>query len=301
MRVALVHGSNRLAHGASAVLDPDTAIDAPLHAELAVRDIAFERPLWNDGSVDWSRFDLSVVRTVWDYTQDRDGFIAWAARASEHTVVENPVDVLRWNTHKSYLIELEERGAPVVPTAWLARGDRIDLAELCQARGWGDVVLKPTVAAGSDGLVHVGSSAPARRQAQDHLEVLLDAGDVMVQPFRHRIAEGELSLIAIEGRIHHAVRKRPSEGEFRVQSQFGGSYAREEPSAEAVALAEWILTAIGPPLLFARVDLITADDGSLEVGEVEATEPDLYLEHSEHATTALVDAMMRRVGRRGTA
>jgi len=294
MRIALVHGVDLGADAFSGDRDPEGGIDVALHRALESRGVAFERPLWNDPAVDWSAYDLAVVRTVWDYTQDRDAFVAWAARAGDATTLENPADVLRWNTHKSYLLELEERGAPVVPTAWLGQGDRADLAALCAARGWDEVVIKPAVAAGSDGLVRVGGGPVAHRRAQDELDALLESGDVMVQPFRSRIAEGELSLVAVEGRVTHAVRKRPAEGEYRVQGRFGGRYSPEEPTQEAVALAEWILEALGAPLLYARIDLVTADDGSLELGEVEATEPDLYLEHSEQGTMALVDAILRR-------
>lgn len=294
MRLALVHGADRGAVAFAGVADPEGAVDAALHDALRAGGIEFARPLWGDAAVDWSSYDLAVVRTTWDYTLARDAFLAWAVDAGTRTRLENPPDVLRWNTHKSYLLELEERGAPIVPTAWLGRGDTVDLAGLCAGRGWDEVVLKPAVAAGSDGVVRAGGGAAGHRRAQDALDALVASGDVMVQPFRSRIAEGELSLVAIEGRITHAVRKRPAEGEYRVQGRFGGRYAREHPSADAVALAEWILGALGDPLLYARVDLITADDGSLELGEVEATEPDLYLEHSEEGTRALVEAMIAR-------
>jgi glutathione synthase/RimK-type ligase-like ATP-grasp enzyme len=294
LRIALVHGLDLAAAEFAEGHDPEAAIDVALHDALRARDVPFERPLWNDRSVDWSVYDIAVVRTVWDYTQDRDAFVAWAARTGAVTTLENPADVLRWNTHKGYLLELEERGAPVVPTAWLGRGDRVDLAELCTARGWDEVVVKPAVGAASEGLVRVGGGPAGQRRAQDLLDALLAVDDVLVQPFRRRIVEGELSLVAVEGRVTHAVRKLPAEGGFRVQGRLGGSYAPEEPSAEAVRLAEWILSALGAPLLFARVDLVTADDGTLELGEVEATEPDLYLEHSEQGTMALVDAILRR-------
>ena len=301
MRLALVHGADLGADEFSGDRDPEGAIDVALHDALTARGIAFERPLWSDADVDWAAYDLAVVRTVWDYTVARDAFVDWAARAGSMTRLENPSDVLRWNTHKGYLIELEERGAPVVPTAWLGRGDTVDLAELCASRGWDEVVIKPAVAAGSDGLVRAGGGRAGHRRAQDALDALLDADDVMVQPFRPRIAEGELSLVAVEGRVTHAVRKRPADGEFRVQGRFGGTYLRETPTPDAVGLAEWILEALGAPLLFARVDLVTADDGTLELGEVEATEPDLYLEQSEEGTDALVDAIVARLATAGTA
>ena len=294
MRLALVHGTDP---GSAALVpgeDPEGAIDVALHEALTARDIPFERPHWDDPDVDWAAYDLAVVRTVWDYTLARDAFVDWAARAGGLTHVENPPDVLRWNTHKGYLMELEERGVPVVPTAWLGRGDRVDLAALCASRGWDEVVIKPAVAAGSEGLVRAGGGPAAIARTQDDLDALLAVDDVLVQPFRRRIAEGELSLVAVDGRVTHAVRKVPAEGEFRVQGRFGGRYVAEVPSADAVRLAEWILTTLGSPLLFARIDLVAADDGTLELGELEATEPDLYLEQSEEGTAALVDAIVAR-------
>jgi glutathione synthase/RimK-type ligase-like ATP-grasp enzyme len=301
MRIALVHGLDLGADDSSGDRDPEGAIDVALHEALEARGVAFDRPVWHDATVDWSSYDLAVVRTTWDYTADRAGFLVWAERVATQVAVENTPDVLRWNTHKSYLIELEERGVPVVPTAWLGQGDTVDLSALCAGRGWGEVVVKPTVAAGSDGLLRVGPAVADRRTAQEHVDALLEVGDAMVQPFRRRIAEGELSLVAVEGQVTHAVRKLPADGDFRVQGRFGGRYAPEVPSAEAVALAEWILETVGTPLLFARVDLVLADDGALELGELEATEPDLYLEHSERGTDTLVDAIVRRAARPGVA
>jgi glutathione synthase/RimK-type ligase-like ATP-grasp enzyme len=300
MDIALVAGTDAadfvVPAGAPAGWDPEAGIDATLRASLAQRGVSVHLPLWNDPSVDWSGFDLAVVRTVWDYVDDRDGFVAWAQHTERLVTLLNPADVLRWNTHKSYLLELEERGAPVVPTAWLAKGDRVGLEELCRARDWSEVVVKPAVAAGSTGVQRVDTSRAGRAAGQDHLDRLLAAGDVMVQPFRRGIAEGELSLVTVEGRVTHAVRKRPTGGEYRVQGRFGGSYAAEEPSAEAVGLAEWIVEAVGVPLLFARIDLVAADDGTLELTELEATEPDLYLGLSERGNTALTDAIVRRAG-----
>jgi len=292
MDVALVTGRDAAAERLVGTFDPESDVDVLLRDALAARDVDVHRPRWNDTEVDWASFDLAVVRTTYDYVDDRDGFVAWAARAADQVALHNPADVLRWNTHKSYLIELEERGAPVVPTAWLAAGDRIDLAGLLRSRGWQEAVLKPAVGAGSEGIVRVttGTAAPA---GQDELEQLLAVGDVMVQPFRHRIAHGELSLVAIEGRVVHAVRKRPVAGEYRVQGRFGGAYAAEVATSPAVALGEWILGALGTPLLFARIDLVEADDGTLELSEVEATEPDLYLAQSPASAGILADAIVR--------
>lgn len=268
-------------------------IDAPLHAALTARRIEVSRPAWDDATVDWSAFDAVVVRTTWDYTGNRDRFVAWAQRVAAVTRLFNPPEVLAWNTHKGYLIELEERGAPVVPTAWLGQGDRIDLAALLADRGWGPAIVKPAVAAGSDGLLRVAADDPA---GQRHLDALSETGDVLVQPYLGSVEDGELSVVLFDGEVSHAVLKRPSAGEFRVQFEFGGRYEPAELPPDVGALASWIVEATGHDLLYARVDLLFADDGTPQLTELEATEPDLYWEAAPGGPDRFADAIVRRLG-----
>ncbi len=271
------------------------AADAPLVAALERAGAHVERPSWRDDT-DWNRFDGAIVRSTWDYSDDRDAFVAWAVAVEATTVLWNPADVLRWNTHKGHLMELEERGAPVVPTAWLGRGDVVDLAALRAARGWGPVVCKPAVANGGDGL-RVAGDDPTGDQA--HLEELLAAGDVLVQPLLGRVAtEGETSVVVIDGEVSHLIRKLPAPGEVRVQNHRGGAYERVEitgDDAEAAALALWVVEATGQELLYARVDLLRADDGTWQLGELELTEPDLYLRFAPQAADRLAAALLTRV------
>lgn len=292
MHVALVTGN-----GGPAFVDQ---VDAPLVAALEERGIEVARPVWHDDDVDWASFDAAIVRTTWDYSGRRDEFVDWAAHVGALTAVWNPPEVLRWNTHKSYLIELEERGAPVVPTAWLGRGDRVDVAELMASRGWQRAILKPAVASGSDGVLRVSLDAESSddadtRVAQRHLDGLVGAGDAMVQPYLPSVeVRGELSVVVIDGAPSHAIRKTPSGGEFRIQSQFGGVYGEETLDAEVAALARWIVEATGHDLLFARVDLLEDETGTLQLAELELTEPDLYLGVVPRAAQVLADTIERR-------
>jgi glutathione synthase/RimK-type ligase-like ATP-grasp enzyme len=268
-------------------------VDSRLVAALREREARVHTPRWNDADVDWGTFDVAVVRTTWDYVDDREAFVAWAAATAERTALWNPADVLRWNTHKSYLLELEDRGAPVVPTAWLAQGDRLELAELLASRGWSRAVVKPAVAAGSDGLVRV--DAAAVEAGQRHLDTLLAAGDVLVQPYLPSVeTRGELSVIVVDGEVSHAVRKLPSAGEFRIQEEFGGRYVEEPLDRDTAELAAWIVEAAGTELLLARVDLLEDEVGSLQLAELEATEPDLYLDAAPAAAARVADAILRR-------
>ncbi|MEX0868912.1 MAG: hypothetical protein WD011_04495 [Nitriliruptoraceae bacterium] len=239
------------------------------------RHAKITEPSWRD-DVDWSVFDAVLVRTVWDYVKHRDAFVAWAAEVGRVTPLWNPADVLRWNTHKGYLLELEERGAPVVATAWLAQGDRVDLAELAQTRGWTRLLLKPAVSTGSRGAHRTG--ARLGRDDQAHLDRLLATGDVLVQPYLDAVeTTGERSVVVVGGRASHAVAKTPKGGDFRVQHEYGGRYRRIEVDDETRRLAEWIVESTGNDLLFARVDLLCDAWGTPQLVELEATEPDLYL------------------------
>ena len=271
--------------------------DAALVGELQARGATVERPNWRDTAVDWSSFDAVVVRTTWDYRDHRDAFVDWAARVEQVTLLCNPADVVRWNTHKSYLLELEERGAPVIPTAWLGQGDEVALTDLAALRSWSRVVVKPAVGAGGAGIhvADVGDPAAAAR-AQDHLDAILQHGDALVQPeLASARTHGEVSVIVIEGEPTHAVRARPAAGADGPARRH--TTVELEPLTRALAdLATWTVEAIGTRLLYARVDLLDDDLGVPQLVEFEATEANLYLDLSQDAAISLAEAVLARAG-----
>lgn len=282
----------RIALATAAEQVPTDQDDAPLLAALAHAGHEAELVPWDDPTVAWEAFDAVLIRTTWDYALRREAFVAWADRVEASTRLFNAAEVVRWNTHKRYLLELEERGAPIVPTAWLAQGDRVDLAALAAARGWDELVLKPAIGAGGDGIARV-----LPRDGQAVLDALTATGDAMVQPYVPTIATaGELSVILLDGEISHAVRKIPAAGGLLVQIEHGGIYEplREVP-AEAAALARWIVAAAGHDLLFARVDLLVDEVGSWLVNELEATEPGLFMHLVPGSAERLVVALEGRL------
>ena len=94
--------------------------------------------MW-DADVDWSRYDLVVLRSTWDYAERRDAFVAWARSLPR---VLNPVPVIEWNTDKQrYLTDLAAAGVPVVPTEFVAPGEVFSPPD-------GAFVVKPAISAG---------------------------------------------------------------------------------------------------------------------------------------------------------
>lgn len=259
------------------------AENRPLVAALEERGAAARVEPWDaDGDlVDWSAADLVAVRTTWDYSGRRDEFLAWAARVAEVSVLQNPLAVLEWNSHKRYLRELADAGVPVVPTRLVPAGS--DPRPL----GPGRVVVKPAVSAGGRG-THRGPGP----ELDEVLAGLVATGDALVQPAVEGIdTDGEVSLIRLGDRWSHAVRKFPAAGGFLVHERHGGRLADHEPTPREVEVAEAALACAPAPVRAARVDLVRLD-GEPVVMELELIEPELFLRRSPDAAGLLADALL---------
>ncbi len=274
-RVALV--TSEVAHA----FDVDIG---PLLDAFAAHGARAEALDWHDAAVDWSAFDLTLVRSPWDYHARLDDFRAWAERTAAVSDLHNPLDVLRWNTDKRYLDDLVAQDVPTVPTRWCAPGE----AETFAWRDGGEVVVKPTVSAGSRNTARFDLDDPAERAAAaEHLARIGAMGKTaMIQPYVASVDErGETAVIVIDGTITHGVRKGPMlapGGEVA-----SGLFAAEElqsrpPTDDERAVAHRAVAAVearfGAVPLYARVDLIAGADGTPVVLELELTEPALFLD-----------------------
>ncbi|KQP44757.1 transporter [Brevundimonas sp. Leaf280] len=246
---------------------------------------------WTDHAEDASglaAYDLILPVIAWGYHRDHDRWLKACATWSEAGLaVANPAEVLRWNSDKTYLARLADRGAPIPPTRWTDRvtQDQVDAA--FAETGAPVLIVKPTVSAGAFRTLRL---APG--------EVLSDApeGAAMIQPYLKSIeTQGETSLLFFGGRFSHAVNKRPVAGDFRIQVQFGGLYTAVTPDAAAMALAEQVLAAIDEPLLYARIDMARDDAGRWVLMEAELIEPDFYLDHDPANGAGFAEAVKARL------
>lgn len=273
--------------------------DRFLHAALDARGIAYDRPAWSDGAVDWSRYDAVLIRTTWDYQQWRDDFVAWADRVGAVTALHNPAPVVRWNTHKGYLRDLEARGVPVVDTIWCRAGEVIDLCAALADRGWSRAFLKPAVGATARETLRFAATDRDLDAARAHLARLQAAGETMLlQPYLERVeTDGERSAVFIDGALTHAVRKVPVPGDYRVQDDFGARDEPYEPTDGERTFAEAAVARAGfADLLYARVDWLRDGDGRPRLTELELVEPSLFFRHAPAAAGALAEALLRRLG-----
>ncbi len=262
--------------------------DIFLVAELDRLGLKAERPVWNDPQIDWASYDLIVIRSVWDYHYHPADFTAWLDKL-ESLLVVNGLDTIRWNMHKGYLLDLQEKGVPIVETE-LCRQGKADLPK--RALEWEKIVVKPAISASAHATRVFSSNDP---EAVQHLRTVAQNGDVLVQPFLNAIQSAyEISLVFIDGLYSHAIRKYSKRGDFRVQFEYGGTYQITEPTESELAAAELTIQRCGFNPLFARVDICQSNDGKDVLMELELIEPELWVHSHEEGCRRLASAIQKQ-------
>jgi len=248
---------------------------------------------WDNHSVKWNDH-LVVLRSTWDYTLRREEFLTWTRSVRR---LANPAHVVEWSSDKTYLRELKVAGVPIVPTAWAAPGEPVELP-----RGV-EYVVKPSVGAGSRG---AGRFTPDDLMiATAHVEALHAIGrTVMIQPYiLDTDARGETALIYLDGKFSHAIGKAallPAGTVHAVDQR--ALYVEEtitarEPTDAELATANGIveiLTQRFGTLLYTRVDLLPGLEGPLLI-ELELAEPSLFLGYGPGSADLLAVAVARRL------
>lgn len=261
---------------------------------------------WDDAAIDWSQFDLIVLRACWDYTERHVEFLIWAERVSQLTRLLNPFKMVRWNTDKHYLAELERAGIAIVPSRFIEPGSDVPagLKRFLNAHAdSAELVVKPAIGAGSrDTQRHLRD---AHQAIAAHIERLLENGrSVLLQPYLDRVDElGETALIHFNGEYSHSIRKgallRRGEGPT-VELYAAEQIDPREPDKDERALASKVLAALpfkAPPA-YARVDLIRGADGSPVLLELELAEPSLFFQHAPGSARRFAGVLLARLANR---
>jgi len=247
---------------------------------------------WRAPLEELTRFALAYLGTPWDYTDAKDAFLTRLGELEQAGVVVcNPLEVVRWNADKLYLQDLATRGAASIPTLWPEAPDAAEIIAAFDHFGCERVVVKRRVGAGAVGQESFSRSNPPPADWR------MDQ-PAMVQPFLSAIQrEGELSFIFVDGQLSHALVKQAAEGDYRIQSLYGGRELPLDPAPADRAAAEGVVAMLpfARPPLYTRIDMVRLDDGTLAVIEAEAIEPYLYPEQGPNLGKMLGAAMLRRL------
>ncbi len=257
---------------------------------LAQRGIAVDICIWDDPAIRWQDYDVILIRCAWDYHHKLPTFLAWLdmLEAKKMKVI-NDIATLRWNLDKAYLLELAQANLAVIPTQRIQSTDHRPLAELIDAMQSDQIVLKPTQSAGAWRTFRVGHETAHQVQA-DFAQWRLQQ-DFLLQPFMPEIvSDGEWSLIFFGGKYSHTLLKQVRSGDFRVQSEHGGSVQRIDAPTSICAQAATFLQALPSLPCYARVDGIVRA-GQFMLMELELLEPELFLDFEPLAAQRFADAI----------
>lgn len=231
---------------------------------------------WRDKGARWDDFDLVYLCTPWDYPDDVHGFLEVLEdidRSSAKLV--NSLELVRWNLEKTYMRELESRGAAIVPSLWYSSFDEFDLDAAFAAHDAQSLVAKPVVGANAADTFVLDQSVDWT--VMTSLASAFEDRAFFVQPFIESVrTEGEYSLFFIGGQYSHAILKAPKAGDFRTQEEHGAEITAVEPPAGLERTAREIVGMVEPQPVYVRADFVHGDDGRFLLMELELIEPSLY-------------------------
>lgn len=238
------------------------------------------------------RSDYILPLCAWDYAQFPQQFQQWLTQcSSQGSLFFNSPELMRWNMHKSYLLDLAQQGIEVIPSVYLEKVDDRSIQQVGVKQGWQEIVIKPAVGQSGQGVQKIRRNQP------------LVTGEfyqqgAILQPYIAEVATlGETSLIFFAGEFYHAVRRQPATSDWRTNSAFGATVHPQAVTSHIIQQAEQALLVLPEMPCYARVDGIIIGKQFL-LNELELIEPALYLTQSAGAEARFLQALQASLGRR---
>jgi len=270
------------------ILTEDTLIQKSLE-KLGLKVF---RTSWSNPNFDWTTTRAAFFSTTWDYFDRYAEFSKWLEDIKSKTLLINPYETIKWNLDKHYLNELETVGINVPITIFTEVGEEINLNQLFLKSGWEEAVLKPAIS---------GAGRHTYRINKDNLNdyenifsELIQNESMMLQEFQENvITKGEVAYMVMGNKFTHAILKKATKGDFRVQDDFGGTVELYNASQKEIDFALNTVTKCGKETIYARVDVIYDNNNELAVTELELIEPELWFRFKNSAADDLAKEVIK--------
>lgn len=274
------------------VTDYDLSYDAMRAQGWEVDTVA-----WRDPQTDWSAYDAVYLCTAWDYPHYLDEFAAVLQNIerSSATLV-NELSLVQWTLRKTYLRDLESRGADIVPSLWRIDIDVEEIPSWFETHGSNTVVIKPEVGTNAHDTFVLQN--PLDAETRSLLATAFLQRAFFVQPFIENIqSEGEFSLFYFGGEYSHAILKRPTVGDFRSQEEHGAQITSVQPCEKLLAAGTKVVSLVDPQPVYVRADFVRGADNRFLLMELELIEPSLYLRMDNAAAARFAAAFTKHFDR----
>ena len=277
-------------------LDDFEAYDHLLDKPLLELGWTTELVSWKATNVNWNDFDVGLIRTPWDYQDDATKFLSvLQAIEDSSAVLENTIDIVKWNINKKYLQELEQKAVHIVPTVWQEHFDYERLLSCFDEFSTDQIVIKPCVSANADNTYWLTKDKAF--DLQQEFSQVFAGRDFMIQPFMESVInEGEFSCFYFDGQYSHSILKTPKDNDFRVQEEHGGRLALIEPEDKLLSQAQHAINQLSTTPMYARVDFVRHGE-QFAMMEAELIEPSLYFNMCEKSAPLFAEIFAKRMTR----
>jgi glutathione synthase/RimK-type ligase-like ATP-grasp enzyme len=264
--------------------------DVEIKSKLEGFGFQVDALIWDRKNIDWAYYDCLIFRSPWDYFEKQEQFLIWFEYIKSLGMkTVNSIEIIEKNLHKFYLKDLQEQRIRLIDTYFVTKKEISNLREFIPL-SWVQIVIKPAIAAGSY-LTKIIDNSNVDLQIESIAEEY-KYHDILVQKFMPEISVvGETSSLYFGGKYSHSVVKFPKEGDFRIQSQYGGKYSRVSLNETIYNQVEYIYNVACQGATYGRIDGIILGD-QFYLMEVELFEPDFYLELCDEALDRYINALL---------
>lgn len=258
---------------------------------LQYKGLRVHRTSWDNPIFDWASTQVALLRTTWDYFHRAKEFAAWLDKVQAATRLINPIETIRWNMDKHYLLDLANQGVNIVPTRFIEIGETRTLEELVRATGWQKVIIKPAISGAARHTYKMTLHQVPQHEAI--FKQLIAEEAMLLQPFMETVeTHGEVSHMVFGGKYSHSVLKRAKQGDFRVQDDHGGTVHPYTASDAEIQFAEMATAKCSPVPAYARVDVMWDSNNHLALVELELIEPELWMRKQPNSAGLFAEAMV---------
>lgn len=247
---------------------------------------------WSNPHFDWRQAKAIMFRSTWDYYYRFEAFLAWLNRIKSILIMVNPLATILWNANKKYLFDLQSFGVPIVDSICLEKNQQVQLPQLFDELCADEIIIKPQISGSALHTFRIN-----RKNIEgvyNQLDKLISKQAFIVQPFQKNILTmGEISMMVINGKFTHAVQKQTKQGDFRVQSDHGGTVQLYAASKQEIFFAEQVVAACHTIPFYARVDVIRDNNDQLALMELELIEPEMFFRFDQSAVFLLADSLVK--------
>lgn len=240
---------------------------------------------WEDKTIDYSKYDLIIIRSIWGFQENKTKFENWLNMLETQKIkVLNPINVIKNNYDKEIQFNiLNKYNIETIKTFFLPINKNIK-SRILDLKTNNDlennlIVLKPTISEGSKDVYLVGDNRYEFNNIIDINEVYNkyknNKSKLMVQPFMKEIFDGEYSICCINNKITHGIIKYKN---AFTKTNMIKYIPADKINHKIIEIVNNILNIKEyKDNLFLRIDFVKQKKKFL-VMEVELLDPNLFLE-----------------------